>query len=289
MTAKKKFYAVAKGKQTGIFTDWNTTKALVQGYAGARYKGFATRQEAQSWLDEGEPRIAKAPSKTATLSGESTKEPTEAIVVYTDGGSRNTGNVNGGHVKKQDKAAWAYLIEIAGQQHSDSQGEYGATNNRMEIMALIQALTWLKDNGKATQEIAIVADSRYVLNAIQKNWIVGWKRRGWQRSGNQPLANRELWQELDRLLAQFPHLHYYWTKGHATNAGNVFVDQLLNQTMDRMTNENTQTPPFTARVNDRSTDKTDKTAIKNNVIPKSQQQSVDAIKKSLEKLEWYND
>jgi Ribonuclease HI len=63
--------------------------------------------------------------------------------------------------------------------------------------------------------------------------LAGWKRRGWKRSAG-PLANAELWADVDRLLGAFPHLSFNWTKGHATNQGNVFVDHLLNQTMDAM-------------------------------------------------------
>ncbi|WP_412989058.1 ribonuclease H family protein [Pediococcus siamensis] len=275
MAAKKKFYAVAKGKQIGIFTDWATTKKMIDGFSGAKYKGFLTREAAQEWLASGgATRSTKAtakPAKPAT-------GPTEAIIVYTDGGSRNTGNVNGGHVKKADKAAWAYLIEQNGEQHSDSAGEFGATNNRMEIMALVEALQWLTRHVDPHVAIGIVADSQYVLNAIQKHWLAGWKRRGWQRSGGQPLANRELWQQLDHLLAKFTQLHFYWTKGHADNAGNVFVDQLLNQTMDQMTIP-------TAK----SEETRQKSGSQKSILPESQQQSVDAIKKSLEDLEWYND
>ncbi|GEN94162.1 ribonuclease H family protein [Pediococcus ethanolidurans] len=283
MATKKKFYAVAKGKKTGIFTDWNETKKQIDGYSGARYKGFATREEAQHWLKGDQPVSKTVKSVVHQTAG----NPTESIVVYTDGGSRNTGNVNGGHVKKQDKAAWAYLIETDGQQYSDSKGEFGATNNRMEIMALIEALKWLETNLDSKAKIAIVADSQYVLNAIQKHWLAGWKRRGWKRGSGQPLANSELWRQLDQLLGHFPNLHYYWTKGHATNRGNVFVDTLLNQTMDQMSTKTTDVKKTAIRPT--APESAKRVYTKKDVVTEDHQKSVDALKKSLEKLEWYND
>jgi Ribonuclease HI len=116
---------------------------------------------------------------------------------------------------------------------TDSAGEWGASNNRMEIMAFLRALQALQQRGVNDQSIQFVLDSRYVLNAITQGWLAGWKRRGWKRSAG-PLANAELWADVDRLLGAFPHLSFNWTKGHATNQGNVFVDHLLNQTMDAM-------------------------------------------------------
>ncbi|WP_434520481.1 ribonuclease H family protein [Pediococcus sp. M21F004] len=287
MASKKKFYAVAKGKQTGIFTDWNETKAMIDGFPGARYKGFTTEAEARQWLDDGGTITKKTVSKKITPAP--SQQPNDSdLVVYTDGGSRNTGNVNGGHVKKQDKAAWAYLINLNGQQVSDSQGEFGATNNRMEIMALIRALEWLEANRKQAAAISIVTDSQYVLNAIQKHWIAGWKRRGWKRGTGQPLANSELWRQLDGLLPKFSHLQFHWTKGHATNEGNVFVDHLLNQTMDKMSGTQRQSVA-SKPVMSQTTPKSPKKVQQKSVPTSDAQKSLDAIKKSLEKLEWYND
>ncbi|WP_395319352.1 ribonuclease H family protein [Fructilactobacillus frigidiflavus] len=223
MAKTNKFYAVRVGKKPGIYTSWDATKKQVAGYPNAKYKSFLTEAEAQQFMQiKGEPSVKQKTPKVKT-----------DIVVFTDGGSRNHGNVAGGHVKATDPAAWAYLIDYQGKQHSDSAGEFGVTNNKMEITALVQALKWLADNGLNDKKIGVIADSRYVLNAIQKGWIKGWKKRGWKRSAGE-LKNAELWQQLDQLLDKFPQIQYAWTKGHATNKGNVFVDELLNQTMDQM-------------------------------------------------------
>ncbi|WP_413628213.1 ribonuclease H family protein [Fructilactobacillus vespulae] len=227
MKKPQKYYAVRVGKTTGIFSTWDEAKEQVAGVSGAQYKSFKTQAEAEAYLK------GESVAKQETNFTEKTTGTKPEIIVFTDGGSRNHGNVAGGHVKETDRAAWAYLIDYHGKQHSDSAGEFGVTNNKMEITAFIEALQWLVNNNLNQLSVGMVSDSRYVLNAIQKNWIAGWKRRGWKRSGGE-LKNAELWQKLDQLLPQFPQIQYAWTKGHANNKGNVFVDELLNQTMDQM-------------------------------------------------------
>lgn len=225
-----KFYAIKKGRKPGIYTTWDEAKKQVSGYSGAVYKGFTSRSQAEAFLNGGPKRATKIKATPATQ----ITSPAE-ITFFTDGGSRNHGNVSGDHVHADDKAAWAYLIELGDQQTvSDSGGEWGATNNRMEIMGLIKALEYLNDHQLTNKAILAVLDSQYVLNAIQKGWLAGWKRRNWHRAGNAPLKNKELWQRVDQLLPLFSNLRFEWTKGHAVNHGNVFVDELLNQTMDQM-------------------------------------------------------
>lgn len=225
----QKYYAVRKGRQPGIYRTWPETQKQVSGYPQAQYKSFTSEKDAQGFM------AGKAsPTRPAHSKSVSNQAPVNAaITVYTDGGSRNTGNVAGQHVHQDDKAAWAYRIEMPDQLVTDSAGEWGATNNRMEIMAFLRALEQLQQLGQTKTGILFVLDSQYVLNAVTKGWLAGWKRRGWKRS-NGPLVNAELWREVDRLLPAFTALNYRWTKGHATNQGNVFVDHLLNQTMDQM-------------------------------------------------------
>ncbi|WP_143461438.1 ribonuclease H family protein [Levilactobacillus enshiensis] len=229
----QKYYAVRRGRQPGIYRTWPETQKQVSGFSGAQYKSFTTEVAAKSFMTAKAtpPSTPTAKRAAGTTTQRATGTPT--ITVYTDGGSRNTGNVAGGHVRSVDKAAWAYRIELPDRAVTGSAGEFGATNNRMEIMAFRNALQRLVDLGQTQTEIQFVLDSQYVLNAVTKGWLAGWKRRGWKRSAG-PLVNAELWQDVDRLLPQFSHLTYQWTKGHATNQGNVFVDHLLNETMDGM-------------------------------------------------------
>lgn len=155
-------------------------------------------------------------------------------MLWTDGGSRNHGNKLGQHVKKNDKAAWAFLIKMNTDQVARSGGELGATNNRMEVMALLCALKYLIEHNLQNKSILAILDSRYVLDAIQKGWVFGWKRRGWKTSSGTEVANKELWMQMTTLLPRFECLAFQWTKGHQKNEGNIFVDRLLNETMDKM-------------------------------------------------------
>ncbi|WP_125608373.1 ribonuclease H family protein [Lapidilactobacillus bayanensis] len=235
---KTKYYAVAKGRETGIFRDWATTKAQVDGFTGARYKSFSTEQEAQSWLadlQKGTPINKKTTATNQQSTRSSQFDAANQIRVYTDGGNRNTGNVRGGHVKTADLSAWAYLIVTpAGECYDDTAGEHGATNNKMELTALKSALTRLQQLGLQQAPILMTLDSHYVLDPITKGWLAGWQRRGWKKSNGEPVLNLELWQQISDLLPNFTQLNMQWAKGHATNDGNNYVDQLLNRTMDQM-------------------------------------------------------
>lgn len=251
-----KIYAVKKGRVPGIYRNWDETKKQVNGFSGAEYKSFENITDAIDYLGwQEKSREETINRKDDTLENaiekikHNSKKPVKATenrktkmqntqsteyfaTTYTDGGTRNTGVYKGGHVKKTDKAAWAYLIEWNGGSESGSGGEYGATNNKMEQTALINALKKLIELGFNEKHLLFVLDSKYVLNAINQHWLQGWKKRGWKRSSG-PLKNVPEWKELDRLLQSFPDSTFEWTKGHANNRGNEFVDHKLNEYMDK--------------------------------------------------------
>jgi ribonuclease HI len=103
-------------------------------------------------------------------------------------------------------------------------GEANTTNNRMELMAVIEALTALK----RPCEVALHLDSEYVRKGITE-WIRGWKAKGWRTSANQPVKNADLWQRLDALVAAGGHrIQWIWVKGHAGDPGNERADALAN-------------------------------------------------------------
>jgi ribonuclease HI len=96
----------------------------------------------------------------------------------------------------------------------------GTTNNRMELMAPIQALESLTRGSS----VLIYTDSKYVLNGITK-WLPGWKAKGWRTAGKEPVKNVDLWQRLDAALGRH-RVEWEWVKGHAGHAGNERADGL---------------------------------------------------------------
>jgi ribonuclease HI len=108
-------------------------------------------------------------------------------------------------------------------------GELGTTNNRMELMAVIQALAALK----RPCHITLFLDSEYVRKGITE-WIHGWKARGWRTAAKAPVKNVDLWQQLDALVSQSGHrIDWRWVRGHAGDPGNERADALANLGVDK--------------------------------------------------------
>ncbi len=214
-----KYYAVAQGHKTGIFTSWPETQRLVQGYPNAIYKSFKTREEAQAFLENPVYGKSGAPRrKKATKGAVPPPCPDNAVVVYTDGSAiGNPGPGGYGVVIQQPGAGTS-------QEYTD--GFDRTTNNRMEMMAVIVALETLSG---CPHPIVLHSDSQYVLNAVTKGWARGWKKRGWKKSDGNPALNPDLWK---RLLAALEGLdiRFQWVKGHAGNPLNERCDELANTT-----------------------------------------------------------
>ena len=99
-------------------------------------------------------------------------------------------------------------------------GEKNTTNNKMELTAVIKALTAARKHS----EIEIHTDSQYVKNGME-SWIKNWKRNNWRTADKKPVKNVELWQKLDELASNIK-IHWVWVKGHAGEEFNVRVDDL---------------------------------------------------------------
>jgi ribonuclease HI len=137
------------------------------------------------------------------------------IDIYTDGACKGNPGPGG----------WGVLLKSAGTEKELFGGELNTTNNRMEMMAVIQALEALKRPCK----VNLFLDSKYVLQGITE-WIVGWKARGWKTASKEPVKNVELWQRLDALVASGGHeINWRWVKGHAGDPGNERADGLANK------------------------------------------------------------
>ncbi len=133
------------------------------------------------------------------------------VLLFTDGAC--SGNPGPG--------GWAYLMRhvASGTETEDSGGERSTTNNRMELTAAIRGLQALK---KPTR-VRLISDSQYVTKGLTE-WMDGWKKKGWRR-GKDPLANVEMWQELDR-LRQMHTITCEWVRGHNDHPENERCDQL---------------------------------------------------------------
>ena len=102
------------------------------------------------------------------------------------------------------------------------------TNQRMEVMAVIEALREYSEG-----PVEIVSDSSYVVKCFNDKWHVGWLRRGWKNSQGQPVANRDLWEQLFDLVLEAPRdIRFTWVKGHSGDAMNDFVDVLATAAAD---------------------------------------------------------
>lgn len=211
-----KYYAVAKGKTTGIFTSWPEAEQQVKGVAGARYKSFKTKEAAEAFLlnpEYGTRKPAPRSSRTTGRVPPPLPRSGETVVVYTDGGAIGNPGPGGYGVVFGDGAEYA--------------GGYNrTTNNRMELMAVIVALEALKGEKKP---VVLHSDSRYVINGITKGWARGWRKRGWKKSDGSPALNPDLWERLLDLLPGLD-IRFQWVKGHAGDPLNEACDRLANST-----------------------------------------------------------
>jgi ribonuclease HI len=137
------------------------------------------------------------------------------VIIYTDGACKGNPGPGG----------WGVLLKAEGVERELFGGEDLTTNNRMELMAVIEALRALK----RPCDVTLFLDSEYVRKGITE-WVKGWKARGWKTASKQPVKNVDLWQILDDLVANSPHhIEWRWVKGHAGDPGNERADALANR------------------------------------------------------------
>ncbi|MFD1217880.1 ribonuclease HI [Microbulbifer celer] len=140
------------------------------------------------------------------------------VTIYTDGACRGNPGPGG----------WGALLMSGDAQKELSGGEALTTNNRMELMAAIQALTALKQRCK----VDLHTDSQYVRQGITA-WIHNWKKNGWKTASKKPVKNADLWQALDAAIAEHD-VQWHWVKGHAGDPGNERADALANRGIDEL-------------------------------------------------------
>lgn len=144
------------------------------------------------------------------------KGKAKSIRIYTDGAC--SGNPGPG--------GWA-VVWCDGDEIQDRRGgEKQTTNNRMELIAVVEAIKWVLKSEKSNL-YTIYSDSAYVHNAITKGWIQAWQARGWKTTAGDPVKNQELWQELDALLRVCNHmLMFCKVKGHNGLPMNEYADKI---------------------------------------------------------------
>lgn len=141
--------------------------------------------------------------------------PMKLVTIYTDGACKGNPGPGG----------WGAFLSYGDTERDLFGGETQTTNNRMELMAVIQALKALKQ----PCQVHLYLDSEYVRKGITE-WLPSWKARGWRTASKQAVKNADLWQTLDEVVSQSGHLiEWRWVKGHSGDAGNDRADALANQ------------------------------------------------------------
>ena len=133
------------------------------------------------------------------------------VILYTDGAC--SGNPGPG--------GWAAILRYGANTRELSGGEAMTTNNRMELSGVLAGLKALKE----PCAVDLYTDSRYLVDALEKGWLRGWKKNGWRKADKSPVLNRELWERLDAQLERHK-VSFHWVKGHAENPWNNRCDAL---------------------------------------------------------------
>jgi len=140
------------------------------------------------------------------------------VEIFTDGACRGNPGPGG----------WGAILRYNRHEKLLKGTETLTTNNRMELVAVIEALKKLKK----PCVVKITTDSQYVKNGITL-WMHQWKQNGWKTSNKKPVKNIDLWQELDR-IAQLHKISWHWVKGHSNHPENELADKLANEAIDEL-------------------------------------------------------
>ncbi len=140
------------------------------------------------------------------------------VSIFTDGACRGNPGPGG----------WGALLRYSGHEKKLSGAELDTTNNRMELMAAIQALVAMKE----TCIIELYTDSQYVQKGITE-WMADWKKRNWKKADNKPVKNADLWQALDE-QTQRHNISWHWVRGHNGHVENELADALANKAIDKL-------------------------------------------------------
>lgn len=141
----------------------------------------------------------------------SPQQKAKKLDIYTDGSCR----------KNPGPGGWGAVLVYDGREMEISGGEADTTNNRMELTAVIEALSRLK----APCEVTLTTDSKYVCDGIMKGWAAGWRKKGWKKGDGSPALNPDLWEKLLK-LCEVHTVKFVWVKGHAGHPYNERCDEM---------------------------------------------------------------
>lgn len=136
------------------------------------------------------------------------------VEIFTDGAC--SGNPGPG--------GWGVILRYGDYVKELSGGEAYTTNNRMELTAVLQALSALRE----PCEVTLTTDSKYIVDAINQGWATSWRESGWRKADKRPVKNQEMWEELLNMLLVH-NVKFVWIKGHAGHPENERCDQLAVQ------------------------------------------------------------
>ncbi|KAG8407499.1 hypothetical protein J3459_022552 [Metarhizium acridum] len=244
----ERFYAVAVGNPTGIYTDWNEAALAIKGVKGPKYKRFGSRMEAVVYIKQFGSReaiealgetcaaapvdlpvsptpIAASEKKTASKTAAKKAEPgvqrpaEDVLQIYTDGSSLANG--------KAGSRAGVGVYFGDGDPRNVSERLVGdpQTNQRAELMAMLRAL----EIAPLDQTVQIISDSQYSINCVTQ-WAIGWKHKGWKTATGENVKNQDIIRavldKMDERTKTGAHTYFHWVKGHASDRGNVAADRL---------------------------------------------------------------
>ena len=230
----KKYYVVWQGREAGVFTDWDTCKTHVQGFPGARYKSFPTREQAETAFSAGTPTKTstsgaksrpKKPTRANPTTGRGPSTHTAAEVsaiqattkIFTDGGCEpNPGEAGSGLA--------IYRNEVISELWYGLYTEQG-TNNTAELGALQQALYIAKQEVSGGNSTAVFCDSKYSIQCVTQ-WASSWEKNGWKKKGGE-IKNLDLIKEMYALYQSLNNsVDVLHVNGHVGIEGNELADRM---------------------------------------------------------------
>ncbi|KAG6038100.1 hypothetical protein E4U41_004550 [Claviceps citrina] len=245
----ERFYAVAVGNPTGIYTDWSEAAAAIKGVKGPKYKRFGTRKEAVAYIRQygnrdavealgeflpvSEPVLAlKSATSGATSAQKTTAKsaaaradpgvarPAEDVLqIYTDGSSLANGRTGA------RAGVGVYFGDADARNVSERLVGEPQTNQRAELMAMLRAL----EIAPIQQTVQIISDSQYSIKCVTQ-WALGWKSKGWKTATGEDVKNQDIIRavldKMDERTRAQSNTYFHWVKGHASDRGNMAADRL---------------------------------------------------------------